>query len=233
MIVVICNFSRSKREDIGECTKCCMRGCICCFFCLEKFVRYLNHNAYTVIAIDGVNFCTAAKTVSDLLNCWNCVKYSYYIWQAFEVLVAHSLQVATINSVGDFILFLGKCFVTAATGSVGLFIFRRNPILTFYAAPTLLVCVFSFFIAHCILSLYEVCISRIFVGISELKKVWGWLNETKNFGLIGKVRYVFPKKIVGYQIYAKMVQKVNLIFFRNLWYGTFLERKKSYKMTLF
>lgn len=77
-------------------------------------------------------------------------------FQAFEVLTSHALQVATINSLGDFILFLGKCFVTAVTGVVGLALFRRNPELSFYAAPTLLVCIFAFFVAHCVLSLYEV-----------------------------------------------------------------------------
>lgn len=78
--------------------------------------------------------------------------------QAFDVLVSHALEVATINSIGDFILFLGKCLVTAVTGSVGLYLFRQNPKLTFYAAPTLIVCIFAFFVAHCILSLYEVLI---------------------------------------------------------------------------
>jgi hypothetical protein len=72
------------------------------------------------------------------------------------VLSSHALQVATINGLGDFILFLGKCLVTVITGCVGLFIFRSNPDLEFYAAPTLLVCVFAFLVAHCILSLYEV-----------------------------------------------------------------------------
>lgn len=57
---------RLTKEDAGECAKCCLGCCICCFYCLEKFIRYLNHNAYTVIAIDGVNFCSAAKTVSDV-----------------------------------------------------------------------------------------------------------------------------------------------------------------------
>lgn len=72
------------------------------------------------------------------------------------MLTSHALQVATINSVGDFILFLGKCLVTAVTGTIGLYFFRRDPELKFYAAPTLLVCIFAFFVAHCILSLYEV-----------------------------------------------------------------------------
>lgn len=39
-----------KRSDDGsQCAQYCMRSCICCFWLLEKFIRFLNHNAYTVI----------------------------------------------------------------------------------------------------------------------------------------------------------------------------------------
>ncbi|XP_050304964.1 choline transporter-like 1 [Anthonomus grandis grandis] len=140
-------FTRGKEKG-NECSSCGLKCCICCFYCLEKFIRYLNHNAYTVIAIDGSNFCKAAGT-------------------AFEVLTSHALQVATINSLGDFILFLGKCFVTAVTGIIGLAIFRRNPELTFYAAPTLLVCIFAFFVAHCVLSLYEMVLDTVYLCMCQ------------------------------------------------------------------
>lgn len=33
----------------SECAECGLKCCICCFWFLEKFLRYLNHNAYTVI----------------------------------------------------------------------------------------------------------------------------------------------------------------------------------------
>lgn len=135
---------RGNKDKGSECASCTLKCCICCFYCLEKFIRYINSNAYTVIAIDGANFCSAAKT-------------------AFDVLISHALEVATINSIGDFILFLGKCLVTAVTGSVGLYLFRQNPKLTFYAAPTLLVCIFAFFVAHCILSLYEMVLDTVYL----------------------------------------------------------------------
>lgn len=39
-----------KSGDKGsECAECGLKSCICCFWFLEKFIRYLNHNAYTVI----------------------------------------------------------------------------------------------------------------------------------------------------------------------------------------
>lgn len=103
------------------------------------------------------------------INNEKCNKVNDCIFQAFEVLASNALQVATINSLGDFILFLGKCFVTAVTGSVGLYFFRTNEKLTFYAAPTLLVCIFAFFVAHCILSLYEViCVTYLKLRLTFL-----------------------------------------------------------------
>ncbi|RMC22296.1 hypothetical protein DUI87_00608 [Hirundo rustica rustica] len=49
-------------------------------------------NAYTATAINSTNFCTSAK-------------------DAFVILVENALRVAAINTVGDFMLFLGKEFV--------------------------------------------------------------------------------------------------------------------------
>lgn len=86
--------------------------------------------------------------------------------QAFTTLVGNAVQIAVINGVGDFVLFLGKCFVMAATGSIGLLFMRQDPQLHFYAAPIFVVCVFAFFIAHCVISLYEVsnnCYARLLI----------------------------------------------------------------------
>ncbi|KAI4501139.1 hypothetical protein M0802_003942 [Mischocyttarus mexicanus] len=143
-----------KNRETSPCAQCGLKCCICCFYCLEKFIRYMNHNAYTVIAIEGTNFCNAARI-------------------AFKTIVDNALQVAVINGIGDFILFLGKCFVTAATGSVGLLFMRQDPRLHFYAAPIFVTCVFAFFIAHCIISLYETVIDTLFLCICEDKNLGG------------------------------------------------------------
>ncbi|KAF7399237.1 hypothetical protein HZH68_007829 [Vespula germanica] len=143
-----------KNKETSPCAQCGLKCCICCFYCLEKFIRYMNHNAYTVIAIEGTNFCNAARI-------------------AFKTIVDNALQVAVINSIGDFILFLGKCFVTAATGSVGLLFMRQDPRLHFYAAPIFITCIFAFFIAHCIISLYETVIDTLFLCICEDRNLGG------------------------------------------------------------
>ncbi|GFQ67947.1 CTL-like protein 1 [Trichonephila clavata] len=95
-IILTYMISYMKKHQEWKCIAWCLKCCVCCLWCMEKCIRYLNHNAYTIVAIQGVGFCTAAR-------------------EAFDILASNALQVATINSVGDFILFLGKCSVAAIT----------------------------------------------------------------------------------------------------------------------
>ncbi|KAL4708361.1 hypothetical protein ACJJTC_019597 [Scirpophaga incertulas] len=162
LILTYLHAKLSARAEKGsDCAKCGLKCGICCFYCLEKFIRYLNHNAYTIITIERCHFCKAAA-------------------KAFNTIINNALQVATINSVGDFILFLGKCIVTAVTGIVGLLLLKRNSDLHFYAAPTLVICVFAFFIAHCILSLYEMVVDSLFLCVCEDRNMNGAEGKWKN-----------------------------------------------------
>lgn len=70
--------------------------------------------------------------------------------------MTNALQVATINGIGDFVLFLGKLAVAALCGLISILMLRDNPDVNFYMAPVIVITVFSFFVAHIILSLYEV-----------------------------------------------------------------------------
>lgn len=69
--------------------------------CIENLVQYLGKNAYIIITMDGSSFCTAGK-------------------RAFHILSTNSLRVLAINSVGDFVLLLGKVFVVVATVLIGI-----------------------------------------------------------------------------------------------------------------
>lgn len=138
-----------KGNDLAECMLKC---CICCFWCLEKFIRYLNHNAYTVIAIESINFCPAAGVA------WSA------IW-------THVVSVATINGIGDFVLFLGKLSVAGVCGFISLLLLRRDPEIQYYVVPVFIIAVFAFFVAHCILSLYEIVVDTLFLCVYEDRHV--------------------------------------------------------------
>ncbi|KAH3695270.1 choline transporter-like protein 1 isoform X1 [Dreissena polymorpha] len=135
-------LERKLKDSENQCAKYCMKCCICCLWCLEKCLKYLNQNAYTIIAIEGTSFCKSAA-------------------KSFTTLVSNALRVAAINSVGDFVLFLGKIGVMAATAAVGLLWFKSRSDLHYYAIPVLLVCVFSYLIASSCLSTYEMVIDAM------------------------------------------------------------------------
>ncbi|RVE76268.1 hypothetical protein OJAV_G00006870 [Oryzias javanicus] len=85
----------------NACARCMLKACVCCLWCLEKCLAYLNQNAYAATAIKSTNFCTSA-----------C--------EAFVILVENALRVAAINTVGDFVLFMGKILIVATTAFAGI-----------------------------------------------------------------------------------------------------------------
>uniref|UniRef100_A0A0K8RME4 Choline transporter-like protein n=1 Tax=Ixodes ricinus TaxID=34613 RepID=A0A0K8RME4_IXORI len=98
MILMYIHSQLKGKEN--ACARCVLKSCICCLWCLEKCLNYLNQNAYTATAINSTNFCTSAK-------------------DAFVILVENALRVAAINTVGDFMLFLGKVLIVCSTGLAG------------------------------------------------------------------------------------------------------------------
>lgn len=48
-------------------TRCIMCCCKCFFWCLEKFLKFVNKNAYIMCAVHGKNFCRSANDAFSLL----------------------------------------------------------------------------------------------------------------------------------------------------------------------
>jgi len=128
--------------------KACLKCCICCLWCLEKLLKFLNQNAYTITAIEGKSFCPAAK-------------------RAFGIIASNVLRVAAINSVGAFVLFLGKVGVMAATCAISVLWLKSNEDLHFFAVPVLLVTLVAYLIADCFLTVYEMVIDTLLLCFCE------------------------------------------------------------------
>jgi solute carrier family 44 (choline transporter-like protein), member 1 len=148
----------------NDCADCGLKFCICCFYCLEKFIRYLNHNAYTVIAIESINFCPAAGV-------------------AWKAIWTHVVSVATINGIGDFVLFLAKLAVAGICGFIALLMLKRNEEIQFYMVPVFIIAVFAFFVAHVILSLYEIVVDTLFLCVYEDRHINGPSGRWKESNL--------------------------------------------------
>uniref|UniRef100_A0AAR2IR59 Choline transporter-like protein n=1 Tax=Pygocentrus nattereri TaxID=42514 RepID=A0AAR2IR59_PYGNA len=128
---------------------CCLK---CCFWCLERFIRFMNRNAYIMIAIYGKNFCTSAR-------------------EAFYLLMRNVVRVAVLDKVTDFLLFLGKLLVAGSVGVVAFFFFTHKipiiqeevPVLNNYWVPLLTVVFGSYLIAHGFFSVYAMCVDTLFL----------------------------------------------------------------------
>uniref|UniRef100_A0A8C1QR30 Choline transporter-like protein n=1 Tax=Cyprinus carpio TaxID=7962 RepID=A0A8C1QR30_CYPCA len=128
----------------NACARCMLKTCICCLWCLEKCLNYLNQNAYAATAINSTNFCTSAR-------------------DAFMILVENALRVATINTVGDFVLFLGKILIVTCTAFAGVLALNYQRDYTEWVLPLIIVCLFAFLVAHCFLSIFEIVVDVLFL----------------------------------------------------------------------
>ncbi|XP_010603447.1 choline transporter-like protein 5 isoform X3 [Fukomys damarensis] len=140
---------KNAQNNISKFLKCCLG---CCFWCLEKMVKFLNKNAYIMIAIYGKNFCRSAR-------------------DAFNLLMRNILKVAVTDEVTNFVLLLGKILVSGFIGILAFLLFTEKmpvifggPIsLNYYWVPLLTVIFGSYLVAHGCFSVYATCVETIFL----------------------------------------------------------------------
>ncbi|XP_014474757.1 PREDICTED: choline transporter-like protein 1 [Dinoponera quadriceps] len=136
-----------KRYDNG-CVQGILWCCQCCIWCFECALKFLTRNAYIETAIYGCNFCTSGR-------------------KAFQALSSNVLRVAAINSVGDFVLFLGKVLVITLTAISGVYLMQKKEGLHHPWVPITIAGIFAFLVAHCFISIYEMIIDTIFICFCE------------------------------------------------------------------
>ncbi|KAF4081187.1 hypothetical protein AMELA_G00158520 [Ameiurus melas] len=141
ILIYIRNQLKGKEN---ACARCMLKACICCLWCLEKCLNYLNQNAYAATAINSTSFCTSAR-------------------DAFVILVENALRVAAINTVGDFVLFLGKVLIMTCTAFAGVLALNYQRDYTEWVLPLIIVCLFAFLVAHCFLSIFEIVVDVLFL----------------------------------------------------------------------
>lgn len=77
---------------------------------------------------------------------------------AFTRLSANALRVFVINSIGDFVLFLGKASVVVLTVVAGMEMLKTKENVHHMWVLLLLAGIFAYLVAHTFISVYEVVI---------------------------------------------------------------------------
>lgn len=88
------------------------------------------------------------------------------------MVLTNMLQVATINSMGDLMLFLAKVAVTGTVCCIALPVLHADPTLHLYAVPLVVIAVFAFFITHCVFSVYEVSLLSVCIFYAFVFKIY-------------------------------------------------------------
>ncbi|XP_069491114.1 choline transporter-like protein 4 [Ambystoma mexicanum] len=159
MIRIVLEYLDHKLKNVqNPCTKflmCCLK---CCFWCLEKFIKFLNRNAYIMIAVYGKNFCVSAKN-------------------AFKLLMRNIVRVVVLDKVTDLLIFFGKLLVVGGVGVLAFFFFTdripindpnfKSPTLNYYWIPILTVVVGAYLIAQGFFSVYNMCVDTLFLCFLE------------------------------------------------------------------
>ncbi|XP_055077360.1 choline transporter-like protein 5-B isoform X1 [Periophthalmus magnuspinnatus] len=160
LILATVQFIRIVLEDLdhrlkgaqNKFAKYLLKCLKCCFWCLEHFIKFLNRNAYIMIAIHGKNFCTSAK-------------------EAFFLLMRNILRVAVLDKVTDFLLFLGKLLISGGVGALGFFVFTHRipylqqhlPVLNYIWVPVVTIILGSFIVAQGFFNVYSMCVDTLFL----------------------------------------------------------------------
>ncbi|KAG7514794.1 choline transporter 5 isoform X2 [Solea senegalensis] len=140
---------KGSQNSCAQFLLCCLK---CCFWCLERFIRFINRNAYIMMAIYGKNFCTSSK-------------------DAFFLLMRNVIRVAVLDKVTDFLLFLGKLLITGSVGALAFCFFTRKipaiqeevPSLNYYWVPIVTLIFGSYMIAHGFFNVYAMCVDTLFL----------------------------------------------------------------------
>jgi len=159
MIRVLIEYIEEKLKEYQQdnpLVKCMLCFCKCCFYCLEKFMKFLNRNAYIMTAVYGKNFCWSAK-------------------EAFKLLFRNLARVVVLDKVTDFLLLLGKLVIVGGVGVASFYVFSGRlqvtsseiPQLNYYFVPIIIITLATYFIADIFFGVYEMAVDTLFLCFLE------------------------------------------------------------------
>jgi choline transporter-like protein 2/4/5 len=134
-------------------------ACLQCYAgCFERFIKFLNKNAYIQIALTGKNFCSSAK-------------------DGFFLVLRNPLRFGVVSGIGSIFVMFGKVFIAAITALAGFIAITKwdhfNKELYSPFIPVAIIFVFAYAIGAVFMSIYGLAADAIlacFVVDEELAK---------------------------------------------------------------
>ena len=138
-IRIVFEYIAKKMEGASGnngCTKCLV-GCMrCCLACFDRFIRYINMNAYIYCALSGESFCSSALN-SFLLILKNAAKFGF------------------VEGIATVFMFIAKFFVAILTTVTSFFVLNAMVKVGSVYAPLFAVFFLSFVIASIFIEIFD------------------------------------------------------------------------------
>jgi choline transporter-like protein 2/4/5 len=158
LVRLMLSFIDDKLKNAAKSNRCAsfMTKCLkCCFWCLEKFIKFVNHNAYIITGVYGFNFCKSAAT-------------------AFGIIVSNVLRFTVVDKLTGFLLLLSKLAVTAAIGVLSFYFFTKKipissvtafaPELHYYFLPVFVIIIGVYIIAKIFFDVFALCVDTLLLS---------------------------------------------------------------------
>ncbi|XP_065576123.1 choline transporter-like protein 2 isoform X1 [Artemia franciscana] len=135
---------------ISRCLICC---CKCCLWMLEKFMRFINRNAYIITAIRGTNFFSSAR-------------------EAVSLIMRNLARVWVLDKVTDLMLLIGRLVICIGIGILSNYVLTGGvpqlnselPQLSYQIVPIVVIVIGSYFITGAFFGVYAMAVDTMFLS---------------------------------------------------------------------
>ncbi|XP_065560082.1 choline transporter-like protein 5 [Artemia franciscana] len=129
---------------------CC---CKCCLWMLEKFMRFINRNAYIITAIRGTNFFSSAR-------------------EAVSLIMRNLARVWVLDKVTDLMLLIGRLVICIGIGIISNYVLAGGvpqlnselPQLSYQIVPIVVIVIGSYFITGAFFGVYAMAVDTMFLS---------------------------------------------------------------------
>ena len=131
-----------KSTGENACTRCLL-GCVrCCLDCFDRFIRFINQNAFIYLAISNENFCSSA------LN-------------AFILVLKNAAKFSFVNSIGGVFMIIARICISIMTTTVCYFIIGTVDDVNSIFLPMCIIFAFSYIISSIFISVFDASANTI------------------------------------------------------------------------
>jgi hypothetical protein len=147
MIRLVFEYAAKKMETAsGEngCVKCLI-GCMrCCLACFDRFLRYINRNAYIYMSVSSESFCNSAMNV-------------------FILMLKNSAKFGFVDGIADVFMFLAKFLISALSTFVAYWLLQWMTDVQSVYLPLGCIFVLVYMIASIFMSIFDTGSNTILV----------------------------------------------------------------------